>query len=204
MSPVSPRRRLALAVTAALSAMAATAGPAVAAGCPVAPLSNPFAAWGDHADYQLAPDGSIEGAGAVWSLRGGAVAQEGNETFTVTSPTDHLSLRVPAGGAATTKRMCLGVEHTTFRLFAKRGAGSSTSRLAVDVVADDPWGRERSLTVGVLSGSSSWAPSPVLPTVANLLAPLTSNAIDVSFRFRPLGDATWSIDDVYVDPYRTH
>ena len=52
-----------------------------AAGCPAAPLSNPFSPWGDDADYQLAPEGDIEDGGASWSLAGGAAAQEGNETF---------------------------------------------------------------------------------------------------------------------------
>jgi len=40
--------------------------------------------------------------------------------------------------------------------------------------------------------------------IVNRLASLNDNAIDVSFRFRPIGDAVWSIDDVYVDPYRTY
>ena len=207
MSPVSPRRHLARVVIATLSAMATTAAPAVAAGpaagCPAVPTSSPFAPWGDNAAYQLAPDGDMEDAAARWTLRGGAATQEGNETFMVTSPTDHRSLRMPAGSSATTARMCIGVEHTSFRFFVKRTSGSALSRMVVDVVVVDPWGRERSLPVALVSGSSAWAPTAQLPTIVNLLAPLSSNSIDVSFRFRPMGDAVWSIDDVYVDPYRT-
>lgn len=207
MSPVLPRRRRAVVAIATLAAIATTAAPALAsgpaAGCPAAPTSNPFTPWGDRADYQLAPDGDMEGAADSWSLRGGAATQEGNETFKVTSPTDHRSLRMPAGSSATTERMCIGVEHTSFRFFVKRSSGSALSRMVVEVVLDDPWGRERSLPVGLVPGSGDWAPSAQLPTIVNLLAPLSSNSIDVSFRFRPLGDASWAIDDVYVDPYRT-
>jgi hypothetical protein len=207
MSHISSRRFATLAV-ATLSAVASTAAPALAgggAGCPAARISNPFSQWGDNADYQLAPGGSVEDGAAGWTLRAGASTQEGNETFMVSSPTDHRSLRLPAGSSATTDRMCIGVEHSSFRFFVKRGSGSSLSRLVAEVVVDDPWGRERSMPVRAVSGSGSWAPSDQLPTILNLLAPFSaSSTLDVSFRFRPIGDATWSIDDVYVDPYRTY
>ena len=207
MSPVSSCRHLAIAIAATLAAAASTAGPALAAdapaGCPAAPSSHPFAPWGDTADYQLAPGGDVEDAGASWSLRGAAAAQEGNETFMVGGPADHLSLRLAGASSATTGPMCIGIEHTSFRFFVKRSGGSALSRLAVDVVVDVR-GRERSLTVGLVSGASRWAPSPQLPMIVNLLAPSNANAIDVSFRFRPYGDAVWSVDDVYVDPWRTH
>jgi len=35
------------------------------------------------------------------------------------------------------------------------------------------------------------------------LAPQQGNAIQVAFRFTPRGSASWTIDDVYVDPYRS-
>ncbi len=204
MPPVSSRR-FALALTAMLTAVAATAGPALATTrCPAAPLSNPFAPWADNADYQLAPGGDVEDAGASWSLAGGAAVQEGNETFQVGGSGDHLSLRLSGTSAATTERMCIGAEHTSFRFFVKRAGGSSLSRLLVDVVGDDPWGRARSLTVGAVSGSAAWAPSSQLPTVASIFAGLSDNSIDISFRFRAYGDAVWSIDDLYVDPARSH
>lgn len=208
MPPVSPCRRLVLVAVAALAAVAATATPALASGaapgCPAAPTTNPFEPWGDDADYQLAPDGDVEDGAATWSLRGGASVQEGNETFMVASASDHLSLRMPAGSTATTDSMCIGVEHSSFRFFVKRSGGSATfSRLLVEVVVEDTRGRERTLPVGLVSGAGAWAPTSQIPTVVNLLAPLSSNAIDVAFRFRPVGEGTWSIDDVYVDPYRT-
>lgn len=206
MSSVSSCRRLAIAVAATVAALACVAAPAQAAvpgGCPAVPTSNPFAPWGDNADYELAPGGDFEDGGASWSLTGGAASQEGNETFMVGGPDDRLSLRLPPSSTATSARMCVGVAHPWFRFFVKRRGGSSLSRLAVDVVVDVD-GRERSLQVGAVSGSGVWAPSARVPTVVNLLAPLADGAIDVAFRFRARGDAVWSIDDLYVDPYRMH
>jgi hypothetical protein len=208
MSPVSSCRRLAVAGIATLAAVATTAAPAMAgdqsAGCPAAALSTPFSPWADGADYQLAPGGDMEDAGESWALSGGAQAQEGNETFLVGGAADHRSLRLPASSSATTDRMCIGVEHTSFRFFVKRSGGSATSRLAVEVVVGRT-SRELALIAGVVDGSGTWAPSPQLPMIVNRVAELSGGTIDVSFRFRPVGgDAVWSIDDVYVDPYRTH
>src|SRR4051794_9306141 len=136
MSPVSACRRLALVATATVAAVAVTASPALAdqpsTGCPGPQLSNPFAAWGDGAGYELAPGGDVEDAGASWSLTGGADAAEGNETFGV-GGAGHLSLRLPGSSSATTSRMCIGVESPSYRLFAKRNGGSSASRLVAEI-----------------------------------------------------------------------
>src|ERR1044072_1548692 len=205
MSPVSSCRRIAVA---GIATLATTAAPArageQAAGCPAAALSNPFAPWADHADYQLAPGGDIEDSGRSWGLSGGAEAQEGNETFMVGGPGDHRSLRLPGGSSATTDPMCIGVEHTSFRFFVKRSGGSWASRLAVEVIVDRAKGRDLVVSAGAIQGSGDWQPSPQLPMIVNSMAGL-DNAMDVSFRFQPMDRAAaWSIDDVYVDPYRTH
>ena len=41
-----------------------------------------------------------------------------------------------------------------------------------------------------------------LPIVVNSLALVQST--EVAFRFTPQNGSRWSIDDVYVDPYRTN
>jgi hypothetical protein len=206
MPTASPCRRLAIAAVSAVVAAGAQAGPAMAgapaAGCPVAAVSNPFAPWGDDADYQLAPAGDVEDKGASWSLTGGARAVKGNETFMVSSPLDELSLRLPGEASATTDRMCIGAEHPSFRFFAKRSGGSPAGRLLVDVVFDDASGRERSLAVGSVAPSSAWAPSSALPTMVEAIAPTPDETTELSFRFTPQGGGIWSVDDVYVDPHR--
>jgi hypothetical protein len=164
-------------------------------------LSHPFAPWGDVAEYELAPHGDVEDAAASWSLAGGARSVDGNETFKVTRPSDHVSMSMPAASSATTGRMCIGAAYTTFRFFAKRDGGTASSRLLVEVVIDAGSVSERVLTAGQVSASDAWAPSISLPTVANTLAP-AGGSVDASFRFRPQGAGAWSVDDLYVDPIR--
>jgi hypothetical protein len=204
MSHHSSVRRLTLVVAAAVAALAASAVPAMAsaASCPAAPTSNPFTAWGDAADYQLAPAGDVEDGGSSWSLTGGAGAAEGNETFMASGASDHLSMRVNGSASATTARMCVGVEHPSFRFFVKRNSGSAAGSLAVDVVYTDAAGREQSLPAGTVSGSDAWAPSPQLPTLVEQIGATTAAAVEVSFRFRSQGGGVWSIDDVFVDPHK--
>ena len=203
--PVSSPLRLSLAVVTTVAAIAGMAGTATASdavtGCPAAVTSNPFELWGDTADYQLAPAGDIEDGVASWSLTGGARAVEGNETFAVTSSSDHRSLRLPGSASATTARMCIAAEHPSFRFFAKRQGGSAAGRLHVEVVYDDAAGNEVAMSAGEVAPSSQWTPSASLPTMVSEIS--GGDAVDVSFRFEAQGGGVWSIDDVYVDPTRS-
>lgn len=199
MPSLSFARRAAVTCLAACGLIAAPANAAATApqaGCPVTPTTTPFAQWGDVSEYVLAPGGDFEEQGATWTLTGNAGAVEGNEPFQVGAPTDHLALSLPARGSATTAQMCIGIEHRTLRLFAKatRHAGS----LRVEVLYA---GRAR--TLGTIDAATGWAPTDALPTIVNELAPAHGNAINVAFRFTPRGAADWTIDDVYVDPFRS-
>jgi hypothetical protein len=165
-------------------------------GCPVTPTTTPFAPWGDVAQYVLAPGGDLEERGSTWALTGGAGPVEGNEPFRVGAPADHLALGLPAGSRATTAQMCIGIEHRTLRFFSKAGGRSGSLRVEVLFA-----GRAR--TIGTIAAATAWAPTDVLPMIVNELAPARGNAIQVAFRFAPRGNASWSVDDVYVDPFRS-
>jgi hypothetical protein len=54
-----------------------------------------------------------------------------------------------------------------------------------------------------VAGSGQWAPTLPLPIVLNALS-LGEGSTEVAFRFTPLLESSWSVDDVYVDPYRTN
>ena len=175
----------------------AFAGPAQAsvAGCPSQPVSQTFLPWLDPAWYVPAPGGDLEGDGQ-WNLEGGAAVADGNEPFLA----GDRSLSLPAGSSATTAPMCIGIEHPTIRLFA-RNTGDPLSTLTVAVVFRDVLGVTRMLPVGVVTAGSSWAPTLPMPLGVNLLSLLGDQ--DVAFRFTPAGDSgEWTIDDVYVDPYK--
>jgi hypothetical protein len=173
--------------------LATLAQPAAAqAACPQESVSRTFLPWLDPALYQAAPDGGFEAGAAGWTLSGGAAVAEGNEPYFVGSAADVRSLALPAGSAATTPPICIGIEHPTIRFFA-RNTGSPTSTLGVQVVL----GERLAVPIGVVSGSGEWAPTLPLPVLANLLGER-----DVAFRFAPADRrGEWTIDDVYVDPY---
>jgi hypothetical protein len=184
----------------ALLAFLALPGPALAAGCPDQPLARTFQPWLDPAWYAAAPDGGLEAGAEGWTLGGGAAVVAGNEPFFVGDRGDARSLALPPGASATTPSVCIGVEHPTLRFFA-RNTGSSISTLGVSVVFRDLLGQERALPVGSIVAGEEWAPTPVVPVLVNLLSLLGDQ--QVAFRFTALdGRGEWTIDDVYVDPYK--
>jgi len=210
---VSLRRRVLSAAAIAVTALAATAVPASAgslsdsaAPCADQQLEQPFLQWLDPAQYTLAPGGTIEGdAAGSWNLTGAAAPAAGNETFQVNDAADSTSLALPAGSSATSGAMCVGLEHPTMRFFAKRTGGSVLGTLRVDVLYEDLSGGTSSVPVGVVSGLlPGWRPSAPMPILANLLAPLQGGETAIALRFTPQGNSSWTIDDVYVDPFRRH
>jgi hypothetical protein len=209
MSPVR-RRRLSLTVTLAM-ALAAIAAPTAQAGvlvttttsCDDQTFSQPFIPWLDYANYVLAPDGGLEAGGGEWTLAGGAAVAAGNEPWSVGGASDESLLNLPAGSSATTRAMCVGLEHPTLRFFARRTSGSLLSSLRADVLFEDATGEVRALTVGAVGGlgASFWQLSAPMAVVANLLPLLPGDHTPVAFRLVPQG-GTWQVDDLYVDPYK--
>jgi hypothetical protein len=185
-----------------LFAPAADAGVLVrsATNCPEQTLERPFLRWLDPANYVLVPEGTLETTSA-WTLsRASRVA--GNERFFVHGADERYSLSLPAGSAATTPTQCVGLEHPTLRFFA-RNTGSVLSLLKVEVLFEDNLGLIKALPIGVVVGTSAWAPTLPMPVIANLLPLLPGELTPVRFRFTPVGlGAAWQIDDVYVDPFR--
>ncbi len=195
-----------VAVVAALAALAlpaaAQAGPLVASApsCDEQQLSQPFLPWADPASYTLDRGGDFEAGGGGWMLTGGASVVAGNESFKVGGDSDSSSLSLPPGSSATSSTICVGLEHPDLRFFV-RNTGSVLGSLRVDVLFEDASGAVRSLPIGSATAGSRWQPTLPMPVVANLLPLLPGEHTPVAFRFTPQG-GNWSIDDVYVDPYR--
>ena len=188
----------ALAATALFAAPASAAPAYVAGGCPDVPTVQPFAPWQDVADYLLAPDGDLEAGGSTWALAGGAQVVDGNSPFQVGGPDDHRALELPAGATATTAPMCIGEEHKTMRFF---GTSTRNGALKVEALYTKRNGKQKSVTLGAVRGDDTWAPSEILPMRVNELAD-GEHALSVSLRFTAKGNGAWTIDDVYVDPFR--
>jgi hypothetical protein len=185
----------------AMSASSASAGLLVkdAPDCSPQPTSNPFAPWGDNADYNLAPGGSFEAGTASWSLAGNASIASGNEPWKVAGAGHTRSLKLPPGATATSPTICVGLEHPTIRFFAKNNT-ALLSTMTVEVITETSLGLTVAVPIGVLLPSGQWKPSPRFLVVANLLPLLPGNYTPVRFRLRSVGLGTWNVDDFYVDP----
>ena len=189
------------AFTLALSASSASAGILVksAPDCSPKPSSQPFARWGDTAQYNLAPGGSFEAGTASWSLSGRASMVSGNEPWKVAGAGHTRSLKLPPGASATSPTICVGLEHPTIRFFAKNDR-ALLSTLSVEVITETSLGLTVAVPVGVLLPSGQWKPSPRFLVVANLLPLLPGEHTPVRFRITSVGTGSWSVDDFYVDP----
>ena len=167
------------------------------------PLEQPFLRWLDPAQYTLLPGGTFEASLPGWSLSGAKVAS-GNEPYYVHGSGESKSLSLPAGSRATSAVIPVGLGHPTMRFFARSTGGSILSSLKVEVLFELATGQVVALPIGVaLAGlHRSWQPTLPMAVVANLLPLLPGELTPVAFRFTPVGAASWTIDDVYVDPKR--
>jgi hypothetical protein len=192
----------------AVPAAPASAGVLVtsASNCPAEVLSQPFAAgFGDTNNYVLAPNGNVESGTTKWSVNG-ASAVSGNEPWHVHGASESHSLSIPSGKSATTGSMCVGIHDPSMRFFVKADRNLvsgllSVSTLKVDaIVKTSLLGLEVPVPVAVLTPSTSWRASDPLIVLASLLPLFPNDRTPIAFRFTAVGGASWTIDDVYVDP----
>lgn len=201
------RRRFITGITAiaaaACSLLGGNAAPAEAAGgCAPVALSQPFQPWLDPSWYWRVPNGGFERSARQWSLDGDARVVAGNEPFYVHNDADDSSLRLGENGSATSTPVCVAVQDPTLRFFV-RNTGSPLSLLQVAVQFTDPAGDVRTVPIGLVAAGAEWQPTLPFPVAANLLS-LLDGSTEVAFRFTPIGiGGDWTIDDVYVDPFKT-
>jgi len=182
-----------------VAAVAAVAAPPARAGLGIAcpdPTSQPFRAWSDVANYAFVPDGGFEGGATGWTLSGGAKTVIGNEPFFIHTKTDRVSLRVSAGGSATSPPMCIGLLSSKMRFVV---SGSAGANVKVQII----YRGALSSVLGILDGgtfstSGAWQPSQQIGMLGGVLPLLTKS---VQFRFVAM-DGTTQIDDVYLDPFK--
>jgi hypothetical protein len=204
------KRRVLLAAITATAMTGAFASPASAgiltasaSDCGDETLTQPFAQFGDNANYKAVGNGSFETGTAGWTLTGRAKVVAGNEPWKVGGSNHGKSLVLPAGSTAISPVSCVGLAEPTLRFFAKKNRAPllGVSTLAVSVYVKTSLGLTVPVPVGVVLGNGQWKPTPPMLIVANLLPLLPGDRTPVAFQFTPvLGD--WQIDDVYVDPFR--
>jgi hypothetical protein len=190
------------ALTALLSAAAFLVVPAAAqAGCPTTPTSQPFLAFGDSADYSLAPNGAFEAGAGGWALSGASVTA-GNESYKVHGASDAKSLALTATGQAVSPAFCVSTAQPTFRFFARRTSGTwGVLNVKLRWTGDN--GQTNETVVGsVTAGDTSWHPTQVFSLSSVLGQWNSSQATSAQLVLDPEDyGGNWSIDDVYIDPY---
>lgn len=191
----------------AAGALGVGAQTAVAFGSPVAcgPRSEAavFAPWGDNAGYFLVRNGNFENGSTDWLLTGGAAVVDGNETYKVGGASDGHSLRIPAGASAESRIICVSTGEDTIRLFVNN-LHVSGAILHVDAIAQNPANGATAWTAFDVNGdvpSAAWAPTMQLK-IPSQFGGNGTEALTLRFTTRGTA-ATWGIDDVYVDPFKS-
>ena len=162
-----------------------------------------FAAWGDTYNYFRVSNGGFESGTTDWALTGGTTVVSGNEPAHVGGSTDARGLRVPAGATAESRTICVSRGEDTIRLFVNN-ARVSGSILHVEAIVRSSTGQiaQTAFDVNGDAAPGGWAPTMRLG-IPNLLG--GTGTEDLTLRFTTRGTAaTWSIDDVYVDPYKSY
>ena len=155
--------------------------------CNTAALSQPFIAWGDWADYELAPGGDFESS--TWALVRGAQIVPGGEPYGTPSSAQS-SLSLPAGAAAQSPLTCVNASYPTIRFFI-----SGSGAVAVEVVADG-----LPIPTGIAIATGNWRPTSIMMTDAAVAGVLARGTAFVSLRLVALsGDP--HVDDLYIDPW---
>lgn len=211
-SPARPPRRLgrrlataalagAAAVTTLSAAPASAHGTAVA--CTARSESRVFSPWSDSSNYFLIPNGGFEGGTVDWKLAGGASVVTGNEPWKVRNGADNRSLRIPYGATAESRTICVSKGEDVIRLFVNN-PGVRGSILHVEVIVRNPDNGAVAQTAFDVNGDA--APLGWAPTMRFGIAQQwsTIGTQELTFVFSTRGtSATWQIDDVYVDPFRS-
>jgi hypothetical protein len=190
--------------SAASAASAATPGTAStsSAPCTTRALSTPFSKWGDGASYFLAPNGGFESGSTGWTLAGKATVASGSEPYLASGPGSH-SLQIPFGSQAQSPTMCVTRNEDAIRLFVGN-QGVNGSILHVEALAQNPTTGQVAQTAFDVNGNAvatGWSPTMVLQ-IPNMLGGNGTQDLTLSFSTRGTA-ATWNIDDVFVDPFKS-
>ena len=204
------RRRihtLLLTATLALVALVATqASNAATGGCAARSTAQVFSRFGDTNDYFLLQGGSFEATDG-WSLGSGQIVDR-NEPFYLAGASDTRSLRLQPGSTVASPWVCIGKAEPALRFVARPSTGGNYTSLNVTITLRGATGSQASVYLGQLSAGdvSSWQPSPIYSYAAWLNQPWLyagGDTVQAQIVFTVGGSGgTWSLDDVFVDPFK--
>lgn len=173
--------------------------------CAGSKVSQPFALWGDPADYVEVPNGSFDLGLAGWALRGNEDAARVVPTFR------GLVLEAGKGVKIVSPPICFDETRPHARMLARLvGDNGAAGRVEVEVHYRKLTGVGiEQLDVGTFShedASRTWTASPRMGTPLGVIRKIVRPDIFghrwFRYEFRLKGGAIWQFDDLFVDPRR--
>jgi len=199
---IAPVRRIAQAAITAIGA-AALFMPAAAHAdirCQSRTTTTPFKAWSDSNSYFVAPNGNFESGTTNWFLSGSASVITENEPWKINSSLHAKSMRLPSGASARVEKFCVNSAEDSIRFFFKRPTTTGAGLRAAIRVTSGVNVATNDYTVG--TGTAGWGLSEriMLPDIRD-----ASGQQWVEITFFPTNTAaTWQVDDLMIDPWRTN
>jgi hypothetical protein len=187
---------IAASVAGVVEAPAARAGAVLP--CVTRTVSTPFSAWGDTNPYFTLPGGAFEDGAPGWALYGSAVVP-GNEPWKVLSRGDSASLKISGRGLAQAPAICIATAEDALRFFYRApGVPASHLKIMIHVTS----GTKAADGAYDLAGAANgWRVSDriMLPDVRDASG---QQALTITFA-QGGAPASWSVDDVEIDPWRS-
>jgi len=189
-------------LTAVAFAATATVPTALAATCPPPPsASTAFSAYGDPNSYVLANDGSFDpiansSKDSPWSLSQGASTVADGNPANLAHGTTNSALSLPAGSSALSGCTTAPLITSILR-FAIKNTGNPNGHLHIEILVNG--GKNGILDGGSVTASASWGlTQPILVPWPHPL----KGAVQLQVRLTPVEpDASFIVDDVYIDPF---
>jgi hypothetical protein len=168
---------------------------------------QPFYAWSDFQWYGLAPGANFPTSRTPsgWTMKNALVVAGGNSLRPWSSD---YSLSLKPGGYAITPPFCVDQLSPYSRMFAYTTTPNAaySGGLQVEVIyTDATTGRSVTKPVAVLQQQSAWNATETFPLVGpGAATPKWDSTLraQVKYKFTPINNTTWRIDDLFIDPKR--
>jgi hypothetical protein len=171
--------------------------------CSSPATGTPFARFGDYNRYFLVSNGNFENGSSDWALSNGALVVRGNEPWKVAGGLDSRNLQLPYNATAESRTVCVSRNQNILRLFAYNQHVSG-SILHIEAWAQASTGGYWAVTAFDVNGDAN--PVGYSPTIQlqipNQFGGTGTENLYLKFTTRG-APATWWIDDVFLDPFKT-
>jgi hypothetical protein len=160
--------------------------------------------WGDPNGYFRVSNGGFESGTTDWQLNGPTAVVAGNESYRVAGAGDTKSLRLGQGASAESRTLCVSTGEDKVRLFAYNPKVMGAI-LHVDVVVRNPTNGALGYFAWDLNADAwpaGWQPTPTL-AIPNVFNGGSTEQLTITLSTRGSA-ATWYVDDVTVDPFKSY